>query len=114
MRLSDHFSLPYLVLAVTLVAIRGASDDGYALCDDCWCILGSGTSCPYDSIPRTNFSDELVNHLLEIKLENPMTLSCDPYYDPECDTVPPLESGKFCAAEIIKNGTQCPNDYSYR
>ncbi len=104
----------YFAFILAVLVVRSATLEEYAFCDDCWCVPVAGETCPYDSMPKTNYSDVMLDHLLAINLENPLALSCDPYYDDACDTVPPLETGNVCAAEIITSGTQCPEEYSYR
>lgn len=56
----------------------------------------------------------MINNLAGMTLVNPLSLSCNPYSDDQCDTDPPLESGSVCAAEIIASGDTCPDDYLYR
>jgi hypothetical protein len=90
------------------------SDIGY--CGDCYCIP-DGDECPMDSMPETEFSEDLLDTLATITLENPILLSCNPYTEDECDAEPPLEKGKMCVAEIFKpadDASQCPEEYSYR
>ena len=104
------------MMALGLGVTRSETLDDYAFCGDCWCIPESGEICPDASIPQTEteWSEEMINNLIGIKLENPIALSCDPYLDDQCDTEPPLESGSVCAAEIISNANMCPEDSSYR
>jgi hypothetical protein len=87
-----------------------------AYCGDCFCIP-DGDECPIDSMPETEFSDDLLETLATITLENPILLSCNPFKDEDCATQPPLEDGEMCVAEIIKpedDASQCPQGYSYR
>lgn len=112
MKLVVMLQLFFLTAAFTLPVV--AQLEKYAFCDDCWCVPEAGETCPYNSIRETNFSDTMIENLIAIHLENPLSLSCDPYYDDTCDTVPPLETGGVCAVEIVSNGTKCPEEFSYR
>jgi hypothetical protein len=109
-----HTSVNYLAVMLALGVARSQNLDDFAVCGDCWCIPDSGDTCPHDSIPQTEWSAETIDNLLGITLENPISLSCDPYFNDQCDTDPPLESGSVCAVEISANGATCPEDYSYR
>ena len=93
------------------------SIEDIAYCDECFCIPAEGESCPTDRMPQIEFSEEMIENLITMQLENPMTLTCDPYKDDGCDTDPPLEDGGVCVAEIKKtsNSDECPSQgYSYR
>jgi hypothetical protein len=72
--------------------------------------------CPVDSMPKTEFSEDLLDTLATITLKNPILLSCNPYTK-DCVTEPPLEKSEACFAEISKpddDASQCPEGYSYR
>jgi hypothetical protein len=51
-------------------------DIGY--CGDYYCIP-DGDECPMDSMPKTEFSEDLLDTLATITLKNPILLSCNPY-----------------------------------
>ena len=87
-----------------------------AYCGDCWCIPEVEEACPTDLMPAIDFPQEWIDDLRKMRLENPMSLDCDIYSDEGCDTVPPLEEGGACVAEIIpaSNVSTCPEEYSYR
>jgi hypothetical protein len=83
------------------------SDIGY--CGDCYCIL-DGDECPMDSMHKNEFSEDLLDTLAMITLENRILLSCNPYTK-DCVTEPPLEKSEACFAEISKpddDASQCP------
>ena len=109
----------YILSLLAVLLVQGAvrsqtADEEFAFCGDCWCIPADGETCPYDSIPETQWSVEMINNLAGMTLVNPLSLSCNPYSDDQCDTDPTLESGSVCAAEIIASGDTCPDDYLYR
>ena len=92
----------------------GASVEDIAYCDGCWCVPQEGESCPIDDMPITEWPDSMIDNLRSMKLENPYSLSCDPFLEDDCETEPALEEGGVCAFEVLANGTQCPEEYSYR
>lgn len=85
-----HPIVPIAVLFI--VALRSSQqspDDIYAFCGNCFCIHGENDCPTGDEIPSFEFSAELLDFMLSIKLDNPMSLSCNPYKDKICDTSPP-------------------------
>jgi hypothetical protein len=91
------------------------AQEGVAFCDDCFCIPGSGDSCP-TMIPQTDFSQELLDNLRAITHLNPISLNCDSYVDATCNTDPPMQQGGACVAEILAQAefALCPQEFSYR
>lgn len=96
-----------------------AAPTSYATCDECWCIPDNGGTgeCPTDDRPRTDFPSDWVYNLQTLTPIDPPQLYCDPYHDQNCDTVPALQSGSYCAIEMIPDdgcGSTCPTQYSYK
>jgi len=104
-----------LRVGVGVVAQSEEGLDGISFCGDCWCIPDDEDTCPYDSIPKTEFSERMLQNLRTITHTNPWTMDCDPYSNDNCTTIPPLEIGGVCAAMISKfNDTkQCPENVTY-
>ena len=87
-------------------------------CDGCWCVPDDGETCPSYLMPTVDFPEDWIKNLRRMTHENPLSLNCDVYNDDGCDTIPPLEVGGACVAEIIPPGngseSSCPSGYFYR
>ena len=110
---------PFLY-AVTLLPLAYAQSPQTGFCDGCFCIPLENETCPFALEPNMNFSSFLDN-LLEFKLENPVSLDCNPYKSTNdsstvCDLTPtPLTDGGACVVEFNEpsNGEVCPFNWTY-
>lgn len=109
---------PILLLAVFRLTV-GQDENGFAVCGDCHCTNGDDPCPTGDQVPQMEYSSEFVLYLRSLQLTNPFELSCDPYEDETCDTVPPLSDltalGDAAACGVVYEAVpegQCPVRYS--
>ena len=72
------------LVTFSLLASRAAGSG----CGSCWCIADAG-SCPPEP---PNASAATIAAFKAKTLSNPISLTCNPYEQASCDTVPPLEN----------------------
>jgi len=108
-----HLLLLHIFLLVFFSTVEGQED--YASCGDCHCIVTGDEACPTgDHVPQMIFSDDLVGFLQSLEATNPYNLSCNPYQDDLCDTVPPQSNltalGDDAACGIVYETEGLPSD----
>lgn len=73
----------------------------------CRCVPDNGGlgDCP----PRPqNYTEDFIETIRAQRERNPRTLSCNPYIEDDCDTVPPLDpakEGSVCGLAFAKEDT---------
>jgi hypothetical protein len=101
-----------------LVVVRAENLGLFGQCGNCHCIAQGGQDCPDYSNSETDYED-LVPILRQLEWENPIQISCDPFQDDACETVPPREQGNACVVDLLgpTGGANvnkvCPSDWSY-
>ena len=77
------------VASVTMLMVSILSEVQAGWCGDCWCSLGeAGGECP--TRPQ-NYTLEFQQAIYKQTPENPYDLTCNPYKDAGCDTVPAID-----------------------
>jgi len=106
-----------IVLFSSVVNKSEATDDNYAYCGTCECIVTDGDSCPSD-VPPKEFTPEYEEFLKSLEVLNPYELYCNPYQDDDCETTPPQPSDLMALGDTAACGlvyeidNNCPTKYN--
>ena len=102
-----------VVLGACLLYITDKDEiKGIAVCGDCHCSYADSKEQTCPEKPPTEFSEEFLESLLDIKPLYPLpTLDCDPYQDDECETTfsrSTMDFESVCAIHYLRTGNSSP------
>lgn len=108
----QHFSMQNRIFFLGLVLVLSTvesiffEDDEFRECDGCFCVAGSGETCPNDIAPPTNL-DSLVPIYRQYEITQHAFLGCDPYQASSCERIPAALDGGACIV-TLESRSSCP------